>query len=64
VSANGGFSGYTSNLKYYAEAISLNKIQNIVYNGPNLKMIDQNFISSVPKYLSLRWYFENDYNLN
>lgn len=64
VSANGGFSGFTSNLKYYAKAISLNEIQNIVYYGPNMKMIDQNFLSSIPKYLSLRWYLNNDYDLN
>ena len=64
LSANGGFSGYTSNLKYYAEAISLREIENIVYNGPNLKMVNQDFISSIPKYLSLRWFFDNDYYLN
>jgi hypothetical protein len=66
VSANGGFSGLTSDLKYYAEAIDLSEIQNIIYNGPNLKMINNSFINSVPKYLSLRWFFnnDNDYNLN
>jgi len=66
VSANGGFSGLTSDLKYYAEAIDLSEIQSIIYNGPNLKMINNSFINSVPKYLSLRWFFnnDNDYNLN
>jgi len=60
VSANGGFSGLTSDLKYYAEAIDLSEIQSIIYNGPNLKMINNSFINSVPKYLSLRWFFNND----
>ena len=60
VSANGGFSGLTSDLKYYAEAIDLSEIQSIIYNRPNLKMINNSFINSVPKYLSLRWFFNND----
>ena len=60
VSANGGFSGLTSDLKYYAEAIDLSEIQSIIYNGPNLKMIHNKIINSVPKYLSLRWFFNND----
>jgi hypothetical protein len=64
VSANGGFSGFTSDLKYYAEAISLSEIQRLVNKGPNLKMVNTNFMNSVPKYLSLRWFFENDYDLN
>lgn len=63
-SANGGFSGYTSNLKYYAEALNLSDIQQIVKNGPSLKMVNQSFMKSYPKYLSLRWFFDKNYDLN
>lgn len=58
VAMNGGFNGYISNLYYYNYALNLNTIQNILYNGPNTKMIGSNaIINSIYDYLSLRWYF-------
>jgi hypothetical protein len=57
VAMNGGFSGYISSLRYFAEAIGTNKIQSIVDNGPNMKMIGETGLKSVPRYLSLRWFF-------
>lgn len=57
VSMNGGFSGYTSELRYFAEAIGTNKIQSIVDAGPNMTMKGSSINSSKPHYLSLRWFF-------
>ena len=57
-SMNGGFSGYTSGLRYFDSAIGTNQIQSIVDAGPNMKMIGGSNISqSKPPYLSTRWYF-------
>ena len=51
VAMNGGFSGYVSSLQYFSEAIGINKIQNIVNDGPNLKMLDNTGgIKNVPHY--------------
>ena len=58
VSMNGGFSGYTSALRYYEAAIGTNHIQEIVDQGPNMKMLGgDNMLNSKPQYLSTRWYF-------
>ena len=57
VSMNGGFSGYTSSLRYFSEAIGVSNIQSIVNAGPNLKMKNSSMTSSKPHYLSLRWFF-------
>lgn len=56
VAMNGGFSGYMSNLRYYNYSLGTAAIQDIVNSGPNLKMTGTN-INSVPRYLSLRWFF-------
>tara|TARA_A100001015_G_scaffold313937_1_gene422291 strand:- start:466 stop:1344 length:879 start_codon:yes stop_codon:yes gene_type:complete len=56
VAMNGGFSGYMSNLRYYDYSLGTAAIQDIVNDGPNLKMTGTN-INSVPRYLSLRWFF-------
>jgi len=64
VAMNGGFSGYVSSLQYFSEAIGINKIQNIVNDGPNLKMLDNTGgIKNVPHYLSLRWFFSDANNM-
>ena len=55
--ANGGFSGYISNLWYYNYALGTSAIEGIVENGPNMKMKDTNMLQSEPYYLSLRWFF-------
>ena len=56
-SLNGGFSGYTSALRYFNTALGTNQIQSIVDAGPNLNMIGSNMKNSMPRYLSLRWFF-------
>ena len=62
VSANGGFSGYTSNLWYYNYALGTAAIQNIINKGPNLKMTDGLVDDKDSNYLSLRWFFYGDEN--
>lgn len=60
VSMNGGFSGYTSSLRYFDTAIGTNQIQAIAEKGPNTNLIgnsSNDVTSNKPPYLSLRWYF-------
>lgn len=58
VSMNGGFSGFTSNLRYFNRAIGPSEIQSIVRQGPSLNMIRSSgsAIKSDPQFLSNRWY--------
>jgi hypothetical protein len=60
VSMNGGFSGNTSDLRYFEKAISTSKIQSIINNGPNRKFVaDLNTgKDDTNKYLSNRWFFQ------
>ena len=58
LSMNGGFNGYTSELRYFNSAIGTTQIYDLVSNGPNLKSKTENLIKSTPRYLSNRWYFE------
>lgn len=63
VGANGGFSGYTSNLWYYDYALGTAAIQSLVSSGPNTNMVGSGGMDLTnPNYLSLRWFFygEND----
>jgi hypothetical protein len=65
VSMNGGFSGYTSELRYFGTALGTNKIQDIVNKGPNMSMKSSDMTKSKPHYLSTRWYFagsNDEYN--
>ena len=58
IAANGGFSGYVSNLWYYNYSLGISGIQDIVKRGPNLKLAKQGGMSIVnPDYLSTRWFF-------
>ena len=57
VSMNGGFSGYTSELRYFDTGIGTNHIQSIVDAGPNTKLVGKDMLGSMPHYLSTRWYF-------
>ena len=58
VAMNGGFSGYMSELRYFNYGLGTAQIQRIVNNGPNLEMSgDSALTKSMPKYLSLRWFF-------
>lgn len=63
VCANGGFSGYLSNLWYYNYSLGTAAIQNLVNNGPNLN-VSNNYQNPLnvkdPNYLSLRWFFYGD----
>ena len=57
---NGGFGGNLSNLKYYNYAIGTFEINNIVTDGPNLKMAeDTNINNSAPAYISSQWFFDD-----
>lgn len=62
VSMNGGFSGYTSSLRYFNKAITPAEIQSIVNSGPSLKMLSSNVAAtkSNSQFLSLRWYLSDD----
>jgi len=58
VCANGGFSGYVSNLWYYNYALGTSAIQKLVEKGPNTHMVGSNGMNdTLYNYLSLRWFF-------
>ena len=59
VAANGGFSGYISNLWYFNHALGTNEIQRLVSKGANTKLTGSNAINDTnsTNYLSLRWFF-------
>jgi hypothetical protein len=58
VSMNGGFSGYTSCLRYFNSAIGTNQIQSIIDKGPCLNVLSgNNSLDAKPRYLSSRWFF-------
>tara|TARA_B100000902_G_scaffold364959_1_gene385406 strand:- start:1472 stop:2374 length:903 start_codon:yes stop_codon:yes gene_type:complete len=57
VSQNGGFSGYSSCLRYFDSAIGTNKIQSIIDSGACLNMLNGTDTTQQPRYLSTRWYF-------
>ena len=64
LSANGGFNGFSSELRYFNRAIGTNDIQVIVDNGPNLRMVHDSLEkNSVPRYLSTRWFFSESGNM-
>jgi hypothetical protein len=58
VAANGGFSGYISNLWYYNYALGTSEINKLVEGGPDTTMTGSDALNMVnPNYLSLRWFF-------
>jgi hypothetical protein len=59
-SLNGGFSGNTSDLRYFEKALGTSKIQAIVNKGPNTNLITgANMGDKIPnKYISTRWYLQ------
>lgn len=59
LSMNGGFDGYTSNLRYFDRAIGTTKIQDVLKEGPNIKLKGDSLSAASGKqsYLALRWYF-------
>ena len=61
VTANGGFSGYTSELRYFAYALSPGKIMKIARTPPNkTNKSMSSYMNNNPPYLSLRWYFSDN----
>lgn len=60
VNMNGGFSGYTSSLRYFDYALGTNDIQNLLDSGPKMNILGSQgdgITGSQPQYLSNRWYF-------
>jgi len=54
-----GMDGFVSSLRYFDYAIGNMKIQEIIQQGPNLKMIGNKNLESAPPYLATRWYLDN-----
>ena len=61
VTGNGGFSGLISELRYFNSAIGTNQIQDIIDQGPNMTPISKSLLNSKPRYLSMRWFFGDNY---
>jgi len=58
VAADGGFSGYISNLWYFSHALGTSEINKLITTGPDTTMSGTNTIDiKNPNYLSLRWFF-------
>lgn len=58
-SMNGGYNGFTADLKYWNYALNVREIQKLVDSGPNMEMKENTMIESEPRYFSLRWFFQN-----
>jgi hypothetical protein len=59
VSMNGGFSGNTSDLRYFERALNTSEIQAIMDRGPNKKLLSGSSIGQgTNNYLSTRWYLQ------
>lgn len=54
-----GMNGFISSLRYFDHAIGNMKIQEIIQQGPNLKMINDQNQQTMPPYLATRWYLDN-----
>lgn len=54
-----GMNGFISSLRYFDHAIGNMKIQEIIQQGPNLKMIGDQTQETTPPYLATRWYMDN-----
>jgi hypothetical protein len=63
VHANGGYSGSTSNLRYYSYALNVFEINNIIMFGPNLNpsslSADSKALSGNYSFLAHSWYGSN-----
>lgn len=56
-----GFSGNTSDLRYFESALSTSEIQNILNKGPNPTIVSGASIvgkKNINKYLSNRWFLQ------
>ena len=54
-----GMNGFISSLRYFDYGIGNMKIQEIIQQGPNLKMIGNQNLQSMPPYLATRWYLDS-----
>ena len=57
IGLNGGFLGNLSSLRYFSTAIGTNQIQNLIEQGPNLRVLGDNMNKAKPYYLSFRWFY-------
>lgn len=55
-----GMNGYISSLRYFNHAIGASQIQDILHQGPSLKMEGDDWNSAQPPYLAMRWYFDQE----
>ena len=65
-SLNGGFSGNTSELRYFDKAIGTSQIQSIVNKGPNTNLVSGSSMGVdkiSKKYISNRWYLQTAQNI-
>ena len=62
VSMNGGFSGHTSNLRYFNKALGPSEMQDIVSKGPSLHLVhnSNNTSKTDAHFLSNRWYLSDN----
>lgn len=58
-SMNGGYNGFTSDLRYWNYSLGIQDIQKIVDKGPNLSIKTSDVVEAEPRYFSLRWFFQN-----
>tara|TARA_Y100000996_G_scaffold355330_1_gene295830 strand:- start:48 stop:962 length:915 start_codon:yes stop_codon:yes gene_type:complete len=65
VSLNGGFSGHTSDLRYFNSGLGTAHILAIAEAGPNTHMVNKHhgIFSSDQNYLSTRWYLKGSNNM-
>ena len=54
-----GMNGFISSLRYFDYGIGNMKIQEIMQEGPNLKMIGDQNLQTMPPYLATRWYLDS-----
>ena len=58
ISANNGFDGLMSSLRYFNSSLSGTDIKELVRQGPTLKTDE--IMNVFPPYLSLRWFFQGE----
>jgi hypothetical protein len=58
INGNKGFNGSVSGIKYYNKALNIVDINNIVKQGPNMRVKKNELVK--PPFLSQDWYFNND----
>lgn len=58
INGNKGFNGSVSGIKYYNKALNIVDINNIVKQGPNMRVKKNELVK--PPFLSQDWYFNNE----